>query len=148
MKSSSIEVSSNDQTSYATLKQRTMAFLIDFAILMLLERGIDFLPQPIAVVFAFGLALAYYPGFESSKLQATPGKLALGLIVMDVNRQRPSYPRALARAWSMNLSMYPFLLGILYMNRNPQRQAFHDLIANCVVVSTRANDIRADTSIT
>jgi uncharacterized RDD family membrane protein YckC len=129
-----IEQGTQNQTaSYATMRQRTFAFLIDVIILILLDQVIDLAPSQIAMALNLVVGLAY-PAFESSKLQATPGKVVFGLVVTDIDGTRPSYARALARAWSINLSCLPLFYGILLMNRDPRRQTLHDKIANCVVV--------------
>ncbi|MFC1735756.1 RDD family protein [Candidatus Hydrogenedentota bacterium] len=80
------------------------------------------------------LWLLYNPLFESSGMQATPGKMALSLIVTDMNGRRISFLRAFGRNLAKIVSVIPFSLGFLIAAFTPKRQALHDMIAGTVVV--------------
>ncbi len=139
---------------YAIFWRRTAACLIDYCILGVLYGMLNLSPIVVArswtssyaallnviailnVVAILGtLAVALtYPIFECSSLQATPGKLALGIIVTDINGQRASYARALARAVSINISSNVLGIGLLMVIWTAKKQGLHDMIANCLVV--------------
>lgn len=80
------------------------------------------------------LSLAYYAGMESSKLQATVGKLALGIKVVDRDGRRLGFGRAAGR-WAGSLISYLILyIGFFMAGWTRRKQALHDLMAGTFVV--------------
>ena len=77
----------------------------------------------------------YFTLFESSPLQATPGKMALGIVVTDLDGNRISYLRALGRYFAKILSLLTFFIGYIMAGLTARKQALHDLIAGCLVVN-------------
>lgn len=66
---------------------------------------------------------------------ATPGKMALGVRVVDVHTGRPiSGKQATIRYLCYILSFLPLCLGFLWVAWDPKKQAWHDKLANTVVV--------------
>ena len=88
----------------------------------------------IMVLIKLVIAVAYFAGFESSALQATPGKLLLGLRVADVSGRRISFARAGVRLLGKVLSGACAGAGYLMAALTKRRQALHDLIASTVVL--------------
>jgi uncharacterized RDD family membrane protein YckC len=80
------------------------------------------------------LLLLYPALLESSNKQATWGKMALGVVVTDLNRKRISRARALARALTKILSGLPFYAGYIFAAFTKKKQALHDIIASTLVV--------------
>ena len=81
-----------------------------------------------------GTLLSFYQAaFESSSLQATPGKLLLGLNVTDIHGNRVRFPRALARNLSKVFCQISSGAGYAICFDN-KHQGLHDLIANCLVI--------------
>jgi uncharacterized RDD family membrane protein YckC len=78
--------------------------------------------------------VAYSAGFEGSGLQATPGKLALGLRVADVDGVRLSWGRSLARTLLKLVSAGSGGLGFAVAAFTPMKQGVHDLMASTVVL--------------
>ncbi|MFN4071094.1 MAG: RDD family protein [Thermus caldifontis] len=77
---------------------------------------------------------AYYVIF-TALYGATPGKMALGLRVVRTNGQPVDWLTAFMReVIGKTLSALPLLLGYLWAFFHPRRQAWHDLIADTVVV--------------
>jgi len=76
----------------------------------------------------------YYALMESSKHQATIGKLALGLKVTDMNGQRISFARATGRYFGKIISGMILLIGYIMAGFTEKKQALHDIMANCLVV--------------
>ena len=72
--------------------------------------------------------------FESSRLQASPGKLLFRIKVCDINGNRCSFARALARNLAFVLSDLSFGIGYLTCFRSERRQCTQDGIANCLVL--------------
>lgn len=88
---------------------------------------------------AVGLAvgLGYYAYFEGSASGQTVGKKALNIRVIDFANGGPIDPgRALIRYLGRIASTIPCLLGYFWMLWDPQKQTWHDKIANTVVVPT------------
>ncbi len=127
-------INSSPELQYASFWRRLGAFAIDCVIGGLFGEMVQLLPAPVAVPIIIAFLFGFQPVFESSRLQASPGKLAMGIIVTDINGNRPSYARALARYLSMNISFYGFLIGILMIFWTSKKQGLHDMIANCLVV--------------
>lgn len=76
----------------------------------------------------------YFALFEASPLQATPGKLALGLAVTDERGHRIGFGRASARFFGKLVSGLVFGIGYLLAGWSARKQALHDLMAGCCVV--------------
>jgi uncharacterized RDD family membrane protein YckC len=94
-------------------------------------RGIYGLRTGVKLVVAW----LYVGGMEASSLQASIGKLALGLRVTDEAGNRIDFGRATLRHWSKLLSG-PFTLGLGYLMiaLSKKKQALHDRIAGTLVV--------------
>ena len=71
---------------------------------------------------------------ESSSNQATVGKLALGIVVTDLEGRRISWGRANGRYWSKFISALIFLIGYIMAGFTAKKQALHDMIAGTLVV--------------
>lgn len=76
----------------------------------------------------------YYALMESSRWQATLGKMALGLIVTDLEGNRISFARATGRDLSKFISGMILGIGFLMAGFTEKKQALHDQIAGCLVV--------------
>ena len=91
------------------------------------------------LVLVFGAAVAicwsYWSGFESSPLQATPGKLAVGIYVTDLQGERLDFLSASARFYGKILSTLTLGIGYLMAGTTRKHQALHDLVSGCLVLS-------------
>jgi uncharacterized RDD family membrane protein YckC len=86
---------------------------------------------------AVGIVLEwlYYALMETSKFQGTLGKMALGLIVTDLNGQPISFGRATGRNFGKLISRYFTLyIGFMMAGWTQQKQALHDMMAGCLVL--------------
>ena len=81
----------------------------------------------------------YYAAFESSRHQATLGKMALGLRVTDCYGRPISYGRASARYFGKLLSSLILGLGYLMAAFTERKQALHDIMAGCLVIKKDAD---------
>lgn len=77
----------------------------------------------------------YFTFFESSALQATLGKKALGIIVTDLDGNRIGYARAVGRYFASFFSYVTLLVGFMMAGFTERKQALHDMIAGCLVVN-------------
>jgi len=94
------------------------------------ERKFDGIMQAI-------LGWLYYALLESSSLQATLGKMALGIIVTDLNGNRISFLKATARYWSKIISTIIVFVGYVMAAFTEKKQALHDIIAGTLVVKKK-----------
>jgi len=124
-------------TPYASPGKRLVAFLIDLPALLILG-GIA---RALFTQFAgmeYVVVWIYYAAMESSSLQATLGKKALGLKVTDLQGARVGFLRASGRYWGKLISVISFGAGFAMIFFTRERQAFHDYVAGCVVLDGRA----------
>lgn len=88
------------------------------------------------------LAALYHVGFERSRWQGSPGKRALGLVVVDARTDaRPSLRQTATRHVSGALSWLSLNLGHALAALPPQKRALHDYIAGTRVM-TGGSDAR------
>ncbi len=76
----------------------------------------------------------YYSFMESSKYQASVGKIVLGLKVIDMNGERLDFTKALVRNLCKIISSMILLIGYLMAAFTDKKQALHDMIASTLVV--------------
>ncbi len=92
-----------------------------------------------AIIFAFvGVLIIavwlYFAWMESSETQGTLGKMALALIVTDMQGNRVSFGRASGRFFAKIVTgMVPFAIGYMMAGFTEKKQALHDMIASCLV---------------
>jgi len=75
----------------------------------------------------------YMAGFHAAHGK-TPGKSLLHIRVVDQMGRKPSLVKSFLRALILIISMGLFFIPFLHVFLNPQRRAFHDLIADTCVV--------------
>jgi uncharacterized RDD family membrane protein YckC len=98
--------------------------------------------RPAAFIGITGLAMLvmfvgqwlYFALFECGRLQATPGKLALGIKVVDDLGRRVDFGRASGRYFGKILSSLILNIGYLMAGWTARKQALHDLLAGTLVV--------------
>ena len=78
-------------------------------------------------------SLLYFAGFESSKLQATPGKLVVGVRVTDAAGARIGIGRALGRTLGKVLSSIILTIGFIMAAFTDRKRALHDMLAGTLV---------------
>ena len=79
-------------------------------------------------------AWIYYSVFESSKRQATLGKLAVGIKVTDLHGNRIGFARASGRYFGKFISSTIIGIGYLMAAFMKRKQGLHDIMAGCLVV--------------
>lgn len=154
-----VVVSKEVATHYAGFWRRFVAVLLDSVILaiggfiiggifgfmigaFLGAMGTD-IPTIQAIAGGFGYVLGivlnwlYFTLLESSSKQATLGKMALGIVVTDLNGNRISFGRATGRHFGKIISGMILCIGFLMAGFTKKKQALHDIIAGCLVVRKR-----------
>jgi len=86
------------------------------------------------IFFSFIIHWLYYSLLESSKNQATLGKMALDLMVTDINGNRISFARATGRYFGKILSGMIMCIGYIMAAFTDKKQALHDKLADTLVI--------------
>ncbi len=139
----------NRPVEYAGFWKRFAATLIDYLIIfvptfiitfsLMVFGGLDgeskrqqseLIVQGISIVINW----LYFAFMESSPLQATVGKRALGLIVTDVDGRPLTFARATGRYFGKLLSGLTLCIGYIMAGFTQRKQALHDIIAGCLVI--------------
>jgi uncharacterized RDD family membrane protein YckC len=92
---------------------------------------------PFQIVLTVGVLLVlapwlYYALLESSRDQATLGKIALRIAVTDMHGNRCSFARSTLRHFAKLLSLFTVFVGVLIIPFTKRKQALHDIIAGCL----------------
>lgn len=116
-------------------------YLVAVVVLALLVAGGGDLDEPTLVAGVLALSLLYVPlslGYfalmEASPWQATLGKRALGIKVVDAQGRRLGFGHAAGRWLASALSYLTLYLGFAMAGFTVRRQALHDLVAGTFVV--------------
>jgi uncharacterized RDD family membrane protein YckC len=134
---SDIQNAEGDGMKFAGFWVRFVAFLIDTFVLLIIVK------LPISLAFgqntAANLVISvidalYFAIFESSSQQATPGKLALGLRVVDDEGNRISFIRALGRYLCKIVSGIILCIGFFMAGWTKEKTALHDLMVSTRVI--------------
>ena len=80
------------------------------------------------------IGLLYYPLFEASRFQATPGKRLLDLMVTTESGVRINLEMAYGRTIAKLASLAILGIGYLMPLFTARRQALHDLWSGCLVI--------------
>lgn len=134
--------------NYAGFWKRFAAVFIDFFISAILSfiLGIMLLagiaPEPeddyaylLGNIMGALMAWIYFAAFESSPKQATPGKMALGIKVTDLNGRRIGFGKATGRYFGKILSFIILGIGFIMIAFTEKKQGLHDKMAGCLVVN-------------
>jgi len=114
---------------------RFVAWVLDVIALRIVQMALNTLHIPfLGWGGTFVAGWLYFALLESSTLQATPGKMALGLYVADVNGRRISFGRASGRFVGKLLSSLLLGVGYVVAAFSARKQALHDMMADCLVL--------------
>ena len=137
-----------DNLVYSGFWKRFAAFLIDCLIVSLVILTLSAVmgfsvgvggvggagASALGILIAIAAPWLYWAGMESSKHQATIGKMALGMAVTDQFSNRISFLRATARYFGKFLSGLTLLIGFIMAAFTQRKQALHDMLAGSLVV--------------
>ncbi|MDD5571692.1 MAG: RDD family protein [Bacteroidales bacterium] len=76
----------------------------------------------------------YFALMESSARQATIGKMALGIIVTNMNGEKVNFGQATGRYFGKIISGIILCVGYIMAGFTEKKQALHDIMANCLVI--------------
>jgi uncharacterized RDD family membrane protein YckC/Tfp pilus assembly major pilin PilA len=133
------------EVPYAGFWRRFGGFVIDYVAVLFVIAFVAVIPLRVmppsqqalrgwlAIAYLV-LPWAYYAGMESSALQATLGKLAVGVKVTDLSGRRVSFLRATGRYFAHIVTALTLGVGYAMVEFTRLRQALHDKIAETLVV--------------
>jgi len=147
---------------YAGFWKRVAACWIDYVVVTLVLCGVVIVTDPLfpegveefsdtrtfvimtilAVAVFIGLPVLYAALFESSKYQATLGKMLLRLSVVDTNGSRLSFARGVARNAPkvINLLIPPLYFLFFAIPMSKKKQALYDRVARTFVVEVKTQE--------
>ncbi|MGD0203704.1 MAG: RDD family protein [Candidatus Bathyarchaeia archaeon] len=142
------------QLPLASLKNRIVAYVIDFALILAITMAIIFLPQVIsmssATFFAaltstvlfitVGLLWLYSTLLEGFNSQ-TIGKRIMGLKVVRTDGKKMFYDHAAVRNFGKILPLLPFDLIIGWRLKNPTFMRYFDKFAGTTVIDLRSSHL-------
>jgi uncharacterized RDD family membrane protein YckC len=124
--------------NYASFGQRVAAAIIDGVLTFVFGLVIGFIFFPYgsdgSSFFGIVFGLVYKAGMESSSMQGTLGKKAVGLRVIDANGDRIDFTRALGRYFAAYLSAILLGIGYLMALFTGKSQTLHDMMAGTYVI--------------
>ncbi len=145
--------------TYGGFWLRLLAYIIDVVILGIAQGVIFaafgesmFEPDPenpfgMANLVSTVVAIAYFVGFESSNMQGTPGKRALGMIVTDLDGQKITVLRAIGRYFAKILSAIILFIGFIMVAFTDRKQGLHDMICSTLVLKANPGEGGVDPTV-
>ena len=93
----------------------------------------------VPAIAALGMLLiiipwVYFAGFESSRSQATPGKVLMRLIVTDLEGNKATFARTTLRFFFKYISALIIFIGFIMIAFTKKKQGLHDKVAGCLVL--------------
>lgn len=82
----------------------------------------------------FVVYLLYFSLMQSSSVQATLGKMAVGVKVVDTNGEQISLPKGIGRYFSKVISGIILFIGYIMAGFDSKKQALHDKITGTYVI--------------
>ena len=124
---------------YASVWKRFVAFLIDLAVFIVLFWALSQLMNNASVsLVLFVLIWLYYALLESSPLQASLGKIIVGIKVVDRRGRRLSFWQATERIFSKLVTNVTFYFGFFIAAFDKKKRTLHDRISHSAVISKHA----------
>jgi uncharacterized RDD family membrane protein YckC len=99
-----------------------------------LESGGFLAIQAVTQVVSLVLGASYFGYFHSSSSQATPGKMAVGIKVVNPSGEPISFMRGFGRYFAMLVSSLTLCIGFAMAGFTEQKRALHDMISGTLVV--------------
>jgi len=91
-----------------------------------------------AGIFLLLVPWLYFAYLESSRNQATLGKLAVRIAVTDMQGNRITFARATLRFFAMSLSFFTLCVGFIIPAFTRYKQGLHDMVAGTLIFRQEA----------
>lgn len=125
------------QLEYGGFWERFAAALIDGLILMIPNFAFNLIGEGIGGALSLVVGWLYSATQESGEAQATIGKKAMGLVVIDAQTGgRLTFAQATGRHFGKYISIIILAIGFIMQAFTERRQALHDIMANTLVVKS------------
>jgi uncharacterized RDD family membrane protein YckC len=130
--------------AYAGFWRRVAAYILDGIIVSVVLVPLSLAlrdPQQQATVYypvSTALSWLYFALMESSARQATVGKMALGIVVTDLEGNRIGFGRATGRFFAKYLSFLILFIGVIMVAFTQKKQGLHDMIVSTLVFKKAA----------
>ena len=132
---SAMGMNASASTNYAGFWIRLVAYIIDAIVLLIPNYAIGMVvPMMTANLFSIIVGAVYVIYFLSSEMMATPGKMAVGLIVTDGDGNRISAGTAATRWIGYIISAIVLGIGFFMIGFTEKKEGLHDKIAGTLVV--------------
>lgn len=120
---------------YASVWKRFFAFMIDAAVFVILFWVLaQVLDNATVSIILLVIIWLYYALLESSPLQASLGKMIMGIKVVDRRGRRMSFWQATERILSKIVTNVTFYFGFFIAAFDKKKQTLHDRISHSMVV--------------
>lgn len=124
-----------EELEYGSAGRRVAAALCDFAFVILPVYALLRFWGPLeAIMFAIIAGCLYWPSFEGSSLQGTPGKKIFDLKVVDLDGEKISFEKALVRHLLGLVCAAVLFAGMVPVIFTARRQGLHDMAMKTVVI--------------
>jgi uncharacterized RDD family membrane protein YckC len=134
-------------TSYAGFWIRTLAYVIDALILVIVSEimvlSMGLLPESsalaaIATVLPIAICFIYMTALWASDMQATIGqKVCAVRVVNAITGTKISFLRAVGRWFALHFGMAILFIGVIMVAFTERKQGLHDMLAGTFVVKDR-----------
>ena len=132
---SAMGMNASASTNYAGFWIRFVAYIIDAIILAIPNFAIGMVVSiPVSNILSLVISGGYFIYFFSSEMMATPGKMAMGLIVTDGDGNRISAGTAATRWIGYFISAIVLLIGFFMIGFTEKKEGLHDKLAGTLVV--------------
>jgi uncharacterized RDD family membrane protein YckC len=118
---------------YGSFWERFAAYFIDSLILIIPNVFFTYGMGGVGNLLSIAMSWLYFALQESGQTQATLGKKAMGLKVINEQGQQISFGQASGRHFGRILSALILCIGYLMMLWDPKKQTLHDKMANTYV---------------
>ena len=142
-------------TNYASFGQRLVAYILDNLIISVPlgcimifvfgagvaiaeELGSEGIISLLVLLIQFvwlGVSWLYFSLFQSGPKMATPGKMAMGIVVTNISGKRITWANATGRFFAKILSGMAFCIGYILAAFTEKKQALHDILAGTIVLN-------------
>ena len=119
---------------YAGFWKRLAAWVIDTVIVHSVSGLVIAGTFGIGILAVFLLPWVYEAWLLSSDWQATVGKRALGMRVIDLQGRRITFARASGRHFAKYISAFLLGIGFIIVAFSSKKQALHDMLAETLVI--------------
>ncbi len=88
----------------------------------------------LAILISIVMKWLYYALMESSRYGGTLGKMAVSIMVVDLDGNRITFGRATGRYFARIITNMTLFIGYIIAGFTVKKQALHDMIASCLVI--------------